>query len=225
MPLTRTDTLTVAYGLAITATLMTVLEVVMAFAIVFPTTRRSVDDAISRGFRRRTVDSEPERLALIETRALLNAAKRREAKRLRQVNRHAVAFGATLIGALVVITLILRYAAGPGSGEGLSPLATAALTVAPLLAFQILFYFMSTTAWRYQDPRGFFLPILLKACGDTRTDFAARVMEGAAGAGGALTGAVGNALAEGARVLYEAMPEPSEPSEPPVAPRAARTAR
>lgn len=159
----------VLYGLVTTATVMTIIEIMAAFQLVFPETKRAIDKGIASIPEKRP-RFELARLGLLEARQVIATARSREEQSYKNtINRHSYFFAGGLIVLLVLLTFALRknylmHQAQNGTSRISNPVKAAGLTVVSLLPFQVLFYFMSKNFWLFQDPFPMFAPIVYESC-------------------------------------------------------------
>ena len=164
----------VYYTLIATATIMTILEVVAAYVLFFPETRAAIDKGMKK-IPKSDEGLRTEQLGLQEVRQIIKTARERERLNCKVViNAHSYAFAFALIAALTGLTLVARahyLQMNLRVGSAVSPpLRASLLTVACLVPFQALFYYMSKYKWEYRNPFPMLAPIVLRSCAGVTPD-------------------------------------------------------
>lgn len=164
----------VYYTLIATATIMTVLEVVAAYVLFFPETRAAIEKGMKK-IPKSSGAMRTEQLGLGELRQIIKTARERERLNCKLVlNAHSYAFAFALIVALTGLTLAVRAhylsVAVPVPSGVSPPLHASFLTVACLVPFQALFFYMSKYKWEYQNPFPMLAPIVLRSCAGVTPD-------------------------------------------------------
>lgn len=172
----ETPFLETTYSLFLTATCMTIFEVVFAYVIAFP----GILGSVTRGLESVPVTvyddapSDSERYAREEMEAFVSAVTARERGYLNKLNLHSKVFAGMLITTLILCTVRFRVAIIDSERRGplWISLKLAMTTVGILVLFQVCFFFManagarppflkSMPTWKFDNPSSL-LPAVVK---------------------------------------------------------------
>ena len=143
----------ILFALILTATVMTIFEIIFAYAIVFP----SLKPAIKRNIQKipklelNNYAQKMEHAVIDEIYAFVNTAKIREEKLITKINTHSKFFAALLVITLSIIVILLRLRIKKMTW---SPYILSMMTIIPLVIFQICFYLMTSPNARPKPQKG-----------------------------------------------------------------------
>lgn len=144
------------FSILLTATALTVFEIIFFYKIVAPSVDKAMNKQLEKLAEKTANDinlksqGNPEFNRLFfndNIRALVNTFAKREENLVKKINFYTKATGALIIGLLMLVLYSLYGSIGRESSSlfvpmGLGvPTVTALFTVAALIGFQILFYF------------------------------------------------------------------------------------
>lgn len=170
------DHLETAYGVLLTATIMTICEIAFAYMVAFP----GILNRVNKTFEQKNtfqVDST-ETIFVSEIKALLKTQEARERILLDKINLHSQVFAAILVTILVLCTMRFRSAVHLCGGElSYKCYMMTMLTVFILLLFQGGFYLMvnkdqrpsfldSLPSWKFNNSLSFLPEVIDKSCID-----------------------------------------------------------
>lgn len=143
-----TEVYKILFSLVITATIMTIFEIIFAYLIVFPSLKPVINSAISNLPKADTLDDSNIQylrdVVLLEVQAFVRTGRDREKRLVEKINLHTKIFASFLVGFMVFLTVALRTKIIHRENTmSFAPYVLAGITVSVLITFQLAFYVMT----------------------------------------------------------------------------------